>query len=57
VTLRTKDIQHDKTEHKHSVIMMSFAFSYCYAKFHCAECRYADCRYAECRYADCRGAV
>ncbi len=32
------------SQHKKTVIMLSVAFSYCYA-----ECRYAKCRYAECR--------
>ncbi len=33
------------------VIMLSVAFSYCYA-----ECHYAECHYAECRYTESHGA-
>ncbi len=38
------NIQHSKTKH---AIMLSDAFSTCYA----------ECHYAECRYAECRGVI
>jgi len=52
-------------------IMLSSAFSYCYAECRHAKCHYVECYYAEyhyakyhyseyhcaeCRYAECRGA-
>jgi hypothetical protein len=39
----------------YSVIMLSVAFSYCYAECPYAECLYYECSYAECRYVESRG--
>jgi hypothetical protein len=36
------------------VIMLTAAFSHCYAECHYAECHYAEYRYAECHYAECQ---
>jgi hypothetical protein len=34
-----------------TVVMLSVAFSYCYAERRYAEFRYAEFRYAECRHS------
>jgi hypothetical protein len=40
-----------------NVVMLSVAFSYCYAECNYDECHYAECHQSGGHYAECGGAI